>query len=68
MRELPVVEELRARITNETADQRPQKEGASLRLPFPPLYQLLSFHSTKTFVNVSSYKGSEISLNSFQKF
>ena len=68
MRELPVVEGLRARITNETADQRPQKEGASLRLPFPPLYQLLSFHSTKTFVNVSSYKGSEISLNSFQKF
>ena len=68
MRELPVVEGLRARMTNETADQRPQKEGASLRLPFPPLYQLLSFHSTKTFVNVSSYKGSEISLNSFQKF
>ena len=30
--------------------------------------QLLTFHSTKTFVNVSSYKGSEISLNSFQKF
>lgn len=68
MPELPVVEGLRARITNETADQRPQKEGASLRLLFPPLYQLLSFHSTKTFVNVSSYKGSEISLNSFQKF
>ena len=38
------------------------------RALFPPLYQLLSFHSTKTFVNVSSYKGSEISLNSFQKF
>ena len=69
MRELPVVEGLRARITNETADQRPLLEGASLRLPFRLLlYQLLSFHSTKTFVNVSSYKGSEISLNSFQKF
>ena len=38
------------------------------RALFPPLYQLLTFHSTKTFVNVSSYKGSKISLNSFQKF
>ena len=61
MRELPVVEGLRARITNETADQRP-RALRSLYRPAP----YLSFN--KTFVNVSSYKGSEISLNSFQKF